>query len=115
MKNIFTILTLAASMLFGIQSISAQALSQDQNRPEVIAKAETAKISEDLGLNGTQTRAVFRALVAKEVGYQKNIDGKNIASPAVKASKEKTDAALTESMRKILTEDQYAKWLKTHN
>lgn len=114
MKNLLTILAFAATMLFGIQSTSAQALSQDQNRPEVIAKAETNKIAEDLGLNGDQTRAVFRALVAKEVSYQKNIEGKDLTNPAVKADKEKTDAALKESMKKIMTEDQYAKWLKTY-
>lgn len=112
MKNLLTVLAFAASMFFGIQSTSAQALSQDQNRPEVIAKAETAKITEALGLSGDQTRAVFRALVAKEVSYQKSADGKDLTSPAVKADREKADASLKESMKKILTADQYTKWSK---
>lgn len=113
MKNLLTVLAFAATMLFGFQSVSAQSLSQDQNRPEVIAKAETAKLSESLGLNGDQTRAVFRALVAKEVSYQKSSDGKDIASPAVKAEKAKADTALNESMKKILTAEQYATWSKS--
>ncbi len=115
MKNLLTVLAFAGSMFFGIQTTSAQSLSQDQNRPEVIAKEETAKISNELGLTGDQQRATFRALVAKEVSYQKDINGKDLNSPAVKAEKQKTDAALQESMKKILTDDQYAKWLKSNN
>ncbi len=110
MKNLMTVVALAGSLFFGIQSASAQSLSQDQNRPEVIAKQETAEITNDLGLNGDQTRAVFRAMVAKEVSYQKNVSGKDQNNAAVKADKQKADAALKESMKKILTADQYAKW-----
>lgn len=112
MKNLLTVFAFAASLFFGIQSASAQALSEDQNRPEVIAKQETAEITEDLGLNGDQTRAVFRAMVAKEVSYQKNINGKDQNSQAVKAEKEKADATLKQSMKKILNAEQYAKWEK---
>src|SRR5690554_434784 len=112
MKNLLTVFAFAASMFFGIQTTSAQSLAQDQNRPEVIAKEEAAKITEDLGLSGDQTRAVFRALVSKEVSYQKNVNGKDLKSASVKAEKQKTDAALKESMKKILTADQYSKWLK---
>lgn len=112
MKNLLTVIAFAASMLFGMQSVSAQSLAQDGNRPEVIAKQETAKITDDLGLSGDQTRAVFRALVAKEVSYQKNINGKDLNSATVKSEKQKTDASLNDSMKKILTADQYSKWLK---
>ncbi|QAA81773.1 hypothetical protein EI546_08585 [Aequorivita sp. H23M31] len=115
MKNLLTVLAFAGTLFIGMQSVSAQSLSQDQNRPEVIAKQETAKISDELGLNGDQQRATFRALVAKEVSYQKDVNGKDLNSPAVKAEKQKTDAALNEAMKKILTDDQYAKWLKTNN
>ena len=115
MKKLLTGIAFAASMLFGIQSTSAQSLSQDQSRPEVIAKAESSKLTDDLGLNGDQSRAVFRALVAKEVNYQKSITGKNANDPQVKADKQKADTALKEAMKKTLTEAQYAQWLKMNN
>lgn len=112
MKNILTVLAFAATMFFGAQSVSAQSLSQDANRPEVIAKQETHVLTEDLGLNGDQTRAVFRALVAKEVNYQKNVTGKDLSNAAVKADKQKYDSELQESMKKILTAAQYSQWMK---
>lgn len=112
MKNILTVLAFAASMFFGAQSVSAQSLSQDSNRPEVIAKEQTHTLTQELGLNGDQTRAVFRALVAKEVNYQKNVTGKDVGNAAVKADKTKYDGELQSSMKKILTDAQYAQWMK---
>ncbi len=115
MKNILTVVAFVATMLFGVQTISAQSLSQDKGRPEVIAKAETAKLTEALNLNGDQGRTVFRALVAKEVGYQKNVDGKDLKNASVSSEKKKLDDQLKEAMKKTLNDDQYAKWLKTNN
>lgn len=114
MKNLLTVFAFAATMMFGLQAASAQSLTEDQSRPEVIAKQETSNITDALGLNGDQTRAVFRALVAKEVSYNKSVNGKDLNSPAVKADKQKADAALKESMKKILTDDQYTKWEKNN-
>lgn len=114
MKNLLTVFAFAVTMLLGVQTTSAQQLSQDKSRPEVIAKAETAKLTETLNLSGDQSRAVFRAYVSKEVNYQKHIDGKDAADATVKANKAKFDAALKESMKKILTADQYNQWLKTN-
>lgn len=114
MKNILTILAFSASMFFGIQSASAQSLTQDQNRPEVIAKTETHTMTEKYGLNGDQTRAIFRALVNKEVDYQKHVNGKDISSAAVKAEKSKIDNKLREELKKILTPEQYAQWEKDY-
>ncbi len=104
MKNLLTIFAFVATLFMGIQTSAAQELSQDKSRPEVIAKAETAKLTDALGLDGDQSRAVFRALVAKEVGYQKNANNT--------AEKKKLDDQLKEAMKKTLTADQYAKWLK---
>lgn len=115
MKKLLTGIAIATSIFFGIQSASAQSLSQDQSRPEVIAKAESSKLTDDLGLNGDQSRAVFRALVAKEVNYQKGVDGKDANDPKVKADKQKADTVLKEAMKKTLTEAQYAQWLKMNN
>lgn len=112
MKNILTVLAFAASMFFGAQSVSAQSLSQDNTRPEVIAKEETRVITDQLSLNGDQQRAVFRALVAKEVNYQKNVTGKDLSNEAVQADKKKYDVELQGTMKKILTDAQYAQWMK---
>lgn len=112
MKKLFTILVFAASMIFGVQNISAQSLSVDQNRPEVIAKANTAELTETLGLNGDQSRTVFRALVAKEINYQKHIEGQNASDAKVIANKKKFDTSLTEIMKKTLNDEQYTKWSK---
>lgn len=107
MKNILTVFAFAVTLLLGVQTSSAQQLSQDKSRPEVKAKTETAALTESLGLNGDQGRAVFRALVAKEVGYQKSADDS--------ASKKKLDDQLKDAMKKTLTAEQYAKWLKLNN
>lgn len=112
MKNIITVFVFAVTMLLGVQSMSAQELSQDKSRPEVIAKAETAKLTKNLDLSGDQGRAVFRALVAKEVGYQKGVQGKDANNASVSSEKKKLDDQLNATMKKTLNSDQYAKWLK---
>lgn len=112
MKKIITVFVFAVTMILGVQTSSAQQLSQDNSRPEVIAKAETAKLTESLDLNGDQSRAIFRALVAKEVGYQKSVQGKDVSSAAVSSEKKKLDDQLSAAMKKTLTADQYAQWLK---
>lgn len=115
MKNLLTVFAFVATFFLGLQTSEAQHLSQDKNRPEVIAKTETAQLTETLGLSGDQSRAVFRALVAKEVGYQKNVEGKDANSAAVVAEKKKLDNQLRESMKKILDDSQYAEWLKAND
>ena len=115
MKQLITVFVFAITMILGVQTTSAQSLSQDKSRPEVIAKAETAKLTESLGLSGDQGRTVFRALVAKEVGYQKNVDGKNLKDASVASEKKKLDDQLKEAMKKTLTADQYNNWVKMNN
>ena len=110
MKNLITVFAFACSLLLGIDNAVAQDLAQNANRPEVIAKTKTAELSETLKLNGDQQRAVFRALVANEVSYKKNIDGKNLSDAQVKADKKKFDDALTTSMKNTLTPEQFEKW-----
>lgn len=113
MKNILRVFAITGLLVLGGQSMSAQSLSQDQNRPEAIAKTETAKLSETLGLNGDQTRAVFRALVAKEVGYLKYVEGKELSSAPAVAEKAKLDETLNAQMKKTLTAEQYTNWVKS--
>lgn len=112
MKNIFKVIAVAFVMVLGMQNASAQSLSEDSSRPEVKAKTETAKLATELSLNGDQQRTVFRALVAKEVGYQKNVDGKDSANSAVLADKKSIDAKLDEAMKSTLTSVQYQQWKK---
>lgn len=112
MKNILTLFVFIATMFMGVQSISAQSLKQDENRPEVVAKEEARVLTEDLGLNGDQTRAVFRALVTHKVDLNKSVTGKNLNDASVKVEKEKIDGQLEDSMKKILNGEQFTKWSK---
>ena len=112
MKKIFTVLAFLGTLLLGAQSVSAQSLKQDENRHEVIAKEEARIMTEDLGLNGDQTRATFRALVTHKVNTQKALEGKNENDPAVKSQIREIDETLEGTMKKILNEDQYSNWSK---
>jgi len=112
MKNLFKIVAVAAVLVFGIQNTTAQSLSQDQERPEVIAKNKTSQLNDALDLTGDQQRYIFRALTANEVNYRKHISGKDVSNPEIAAKKKKYDDALVQGMKKILTPDQYAKWEK---
>ena len=113
MRNLLTVFAFAATMLFGIQTASAQQLSEDSTRPEVIAKTETAKLTETLDLTGDQSRTIFRALVAKEVAYRKNNLTTDTNSNSVE--KKQIDNQLKDAMKKTLTAEQYAKWVKMNN
>ncbi|MGK0427640.1 MAG: hypothetical protein ACJAUR_001754 [Ulvibacter sp.] len=111
MKNVITVIAFTLVTLLGINSAVAQGLTQDADRPEVIAKTKTADLSETLQLNGDQQRSVFRALVANEVSYKKNISGKNPSDAQVISDKKKFDDALMTSMKKTLTPEQFEKWI----
>lgn len=111
MKNLIKIIAIAFIMGLGVNTASAQGLTQDGERPEVVAKKKTSDLTETLGLNGDQERAVFRALVSKEVGYKKQVNGKDTNSASVKGAKQKIDTSFKASMKKALTAEQFKKWL----
>ena len=115
MKKILTVIIPVLLLMLGVNTAGAQTLTQDQDRPEVIAKAKAADLKETLNLNDDQQRSVFRALVSNEVNYKKNILGKDESNAAVIASKQKNDAALKAAMKKTLTAVQYKKWLSLQN
>ena len=115
MKKILTAIVPVLILMLGVNTAGAQTLTQDQDRPEVIAKAKAADLKETLDLNDDQQRAVFRALVANEVNYKKNIQGKDKTNAAVIASKQENDEALNAAMKKTLTAEQYKKWLGLKN
>ncbi len=113
MKNLLTVITFAVVMTFSTQNISAQSLTQDQDRPEVVAKAQVAELTNQLNLTGDQGRTLYRAYVAKEVNYRKLVTGKDINDTKVAADKKKTDDVFYEAVKKTLTNEQYSKWLKS--
>jgi hypothetical protein len=110
MKKVITVIAFALVILFGADSTVAQGLTQDADRPEVIAKTKTADLNKTLQLNGDQQRSVFRALVANEVSYKKYINGKDSNDAKVIADKKKFDDVLMTSMKKTLSADQFEKW-----
>lgn len=112
MKNLLTVIAFAFVMMFGIQNSAAQELSQNQDRPEVIAKTQVAKLTQDLGLTGDQSRTIYRALVAKEVNYKKHISGNDPNDSKIIALKKEYDDNFNASMKKNLTPDQYKTWLQ---
>jgi hypothetical protein len=111
MKNLLSVFALAMVLLFSANNMTAQSLSQDGDRPEVIAKTKVAELSEKFSLNGDQQRALFRAYTAHYSNYRKHVEGKNQKDAAVVASRKKFDAALQENVKKQLTAEQYKQWL----
>ena len=111
MKNLIKIGILGAFVLLGLNQVTAQELSKDQNRPEVIAKAEIEKVDAKLNLSDEQERALFRAYVGKIVSYRKSVDGKDASSTAVAAAKDKIDTNFNAAVKKVLGDDKYKAWL----
>ncbi len=109
MKNILSILTLI--LFFSTSSVTAQTLTHDQDRPEVIAKSQVDILTSKLNLTGEQSRTLYRAFVLKEVNYKKHITGKDIKDASIANEKKKIDASLNKTMKSTLTEDQYKTWL----
>ena len=110
MKNLFKVIAIAAVFVLGMQNATAQSLSQDQDRPEVIAKQKTSDLNDALNLTGDQQRYIFRALTANEVNYRKHVNGKDANNPEVAANKKKFDDLLVKSMQKTLTAEQFKAW-----
>jgi len=111
MKNFLTIAAFALVMMLGVQNTYAQDLKQNEQKVEVVAKAQVAELSNELGLSGDQQRTLFRAFVQKEVNYRKLINGKNATDATVVANKKKIDVTFKETVKKYLTGEQYQKWL----
>ncbi|MBZ0327002.1 MAG: hypothetical protein K8F54_05310 [Altibacter sp.] len=112
MKNLFKLTALVFVLFLGMNTMHAQTLTQtDQDRPEVVAKAIAEKLTSELGLNGDQQRALFRAYTANESNYRKYVNGQDPKDAAVIANKKKYDDVLKENVKKALTDAQYKKWL----
>lgn len=110
MKKFITGIAFAVVVLFGMSSVTAQSLTKDDSRPEVIAKKTVGDLSSELNLTGDQQRSLFRAYVQQEVNYKKYVTGKDLKSAAVMADKKKHDVQLATAVKKVLTAEQYKKW-----
>ncbi|RDK84335.1 hypothetical protein [Marinirhabdus gelatinilytica] len=111
MKKFITGIAVACFLVLGMNTVAAQSLSTNSQSPEVVAKQKVAELSEDLGLSGDQQRSLFRAYVQKEVNYDKHVTGKDQKSAAVIAEKKKHDDQLAAAVKRVLTPEQYKKWL----
>ena len=108
MKNIFSLFVLASFILFSSQSISAQSLKQNQDRPEVEANNKLQILTNELDLKDIQRRTLFRALVTKEVSFRKSELDKNKATMTTDQKKANDD--FDSQMKKALDPEQYKKW-----
>ena len=106
MKNLFSLVTFAIIMLLSVQNVSAQNISQDQDRPEVIAKNQLVNLSDQLTLTGDQSRTLFRALVTKEVSIRKSKLDENKTTMVI--DKKKADELFYVEMKKTLTAHTYS-------
>ncbi len=111
MKKLVSVVAFTFLLMFSAQTISAQSLSQNQEKAEVVAKAQVAELTTQLNLTGDQSRTLYRAFVAKEVNYRKLVNGQDSNDATVVANKGKIDETFMISMKKTLTEEQYNQWL----
>ena len=89
MKNLFSLIAFAFIMMLSVQNVSAQSISQNQDRPEVIAKTQLLELSNQLELTGEQSRTLYRVLVTKVVSIRKSELDENKAT--MTADKKKAD------------------------
>ncbi len=113
MKNLFSIIAFAFVMMLSVQNVSAQSISQNQDRPEVAAKTQLLELTSQLGLNGEQNRTLYRALVTKEVSLRKSELDENKST--MTADKKKANEVFNTQMKKTLTPEQLKKWESSLN
>lgn len=102
------------TLVFGLfsQNMQAQTLSESSDKPDVVAKAELAKLDKALKLTDEQERTLFRALVKHEVEFRKSVKGKDPNNPNVSYTSKKIKENLDAEMKAALTDKQYQKWLR---
>tara|TARA_R110000787_G_scaffold201935_1_gene312716 strand:- start:1834 stop:2181 length:348 start_codon:yes stop_codon:yes gene_type:complete len=106
MKNLFSIIAFAFVMMLSVQNVSAQSVSQNKDRPEVIAKTQLLDLSNQLELTGEQNRTLYRALVTKEVSLRNSEENK----ATMTVDKKKANEVFYSQMKKTLTAEQFKKW-----
>jgi len=110
MKNLLTVFAFITALFFGMSDMSSQNLTQDQNRPEVVAKQKVADMSQALDLTGDQQRTLFRHYASHLSNMKKHVDGKNANDPTVIANKKKYDAVFMAGVKKTISVEQFKKW-----
>ena len=110
MKRFFQLVLLVVAFGFASQGAQAQTLTESPDKPDVVAKAEVAKLTNTLKLTDEQERTLFRVFLAKEVNYRKNVEGKDPTNPNVSHSINKIKENLEKGMAEVLTEKQLKKW-----
>ena len=108
MKNLFSLVAFVIIMLLSVQNVSAQNISQNQDRPEVKAKTQLLELSNQLELTGEQQRTLYRALVTNEVSIRKSELDENKTTMVI--DKKKADELFYAEMKKTLTAQQFTKW-----
>lgn len=108
MKNLFSIIVFAFVIMLSAPSVSAQSISQNQDRPEVAAKTQLLELTSQLDLTGEQNRTLYRALVTKEVSIRKSKLDENKATMV--ADQKKANDVFYSQMKKTLTPEQFKKW-----
>ena len=108
MKNLFSIIAFAFVIMLSTSNINAQSISQNQDRPEVVAKTQLLELSNQLELTGDQNRTLYRALVTQEVSLRKSELDENKAT--MTADKKKANEVFSGQMKKTLTPEQFKKW-----
>lgn len=86
------------------QPLYSQQLQQDNSRPDEAAKIQVDQLSQSLNLDGSQQRALFRALVSEST--------RSGQSPQALLSKASADQnqAFAQTLKGILTPEQFRKW-----
>ena len=106
MKKLLTLCFFAVALLLGTQSITAQNLSES---PEAVAKEKTHRLSQEIGLNGDQQRAIWRAFLSREKAKLEIARG-TFSDEEVNNINKKVDDNFHVVMQENLSEEQYSKF-----
>ena len=111
MKKIITLFALTVSLFLTSESLSAQKSQLNQAEIEDKAKKEMISLDEELDLTTEQKQFVFKHYYSYFTNYNKHLNQK-IKDEDYKKNKIKFDQTLVAQMKKILNEEQFAKFEK---
>ncbi|MEO2059934.1 MULTISPECIES: hypothetical protein [Mesonia] len=111
MKKIITLFALTVSLFLTSESLSAQNSQLNQAEIEDKAKKEMISLDEELDLTTEQKQFVFKHYYSYFTNYNKHLNQK-IKDEDYKKNKIKFDQTLVAQMKKILNEEQFAKFEK---
>ncbi|GGZ64662.1 hypothetical protein [Mesonia mobilis] len=111
MKKIITLFALTVSLFLTSESLSAQNSKLNRAEIEDKAKKEMVSLDEELDLTTEQEQFVFKQYYSYFTNYNKHLNQK-IKDENYKKNKLKFDETLIAQMKKILNEEQFAKFEK---